>query len=184
MGVDYFLVSRDRGEVYELGRAAGLFHALYDGVTEENIRADVVGYFLDLADPEDMKATAYRAARDVIQWCQERDWKVELMSDAEDAYAEVAKWPTSGALHEVKEVTMEDIRRRLEHEAEKLAVELGLDYVRITGIGEEVNFYDSSGRGWEIEAVSAYDEKRSGYRRVVVQRVKEGAEDTDCGKDE
>lgn len=173
MGVDYYIVCEERKEVFDLGRN-GPWSDLRHLIEEKELRRAVIEHMIYLTESVDGKLRAKKAGNMVVGWCKERDWKVRIMSDADEEYEkmDVDKWLSTGDLYAIPSPTLEELRTTLESRAEALLEEFGLDSIKITATTEDTPLFDHIPLlGWEIEAETAYDHKRSGFKRIQIDRI-------------
>lgn len=105
MGTEYFIKCNDRKDRFELGKGhwRQLREALFipsprlDPFIEEFL-AKWVMYYGD--DDEGIEEYVRAVARTVWKWCDEREWKVELVHDAVMDEPEWLDWPVTGTRYD------------------------------------------------------------------------------------
>ena len=170
MGTEHYLVCEAKKELYDLGR--GVWHEL-DQITPESIKKAVAAHFDNYAEEGDVKATGRLVANSVTDWCSDREWKVRLITDADDEFGEMRDWEVTGEIFDVNPVTPEVIQERLSKAVERLMDELGLDSVEIKVTAEEVDLFleeDQPALGWSVWAQRSYSSQTSGYKRIEIKR--------------
>lgn len=124
MGTDCYIVDHQRRELFHLGRGPWhesllKFQPMYEYV-ETNTH-------LVNADP----AVARKMLRDVWGWCQERDWAVELMSDSNPSYSEVADYEETGHFTLEGEIYPDELMMRIGDLAKDLRIDLCAEEIEI-----------------------------------------------------
>lgn len=181
MGIDYYIASARDQQCYELGR--GFWHDLSVSFGKNELRAALLDFAARFIQPGSTNLEVISLAKKVIEWCEERNWEVEIVSDADtEKFNKIKDWQITGDIGGEKPLTIAEVRECLEREASELMSKYCLDGVRLEALTEDVNISDSKPRlGWLIEAVSAYDQQGSRYRRAVVEKAYERFDDLENG---
>lgn len=165
MGVDYYLVSHDHEEMCMLGR--GYWHQLSEQPSIEELRDIALNIALDR---DASTSEARRATNKLIQWVEAHGLPVSVMSDAEEAFAEMRDYTVTGDFTDCETMSPEDVQKDIEKAAEFLRDELGADDVRITVRLEKTPLLDNPDELliWEHVRVLGFDTRMSGYRLMRV----------------
>lgn len=165
MGVDYYLVNDESMERYALGRGRWFDCGRTLDVGELKGLAEEIA--LDYGSGT---ADARRFANELVKWANERPGDVRIVSDHDEDYEKVQDYETTGDVYERREITQDDIRRRVEKTADALRDEFGADDVQIFMRTEDTSLLDDSDERhiWEYVAVSGYSSQSSGFKLIRV----------------
>lgn len=99
MGTDYFIACRPKKELFELFRGAEwnrLRELLYAPAKKEAFAQGVLDMMLGYMD-EGMDEYALAIGRTIWDWCDARDWEVELVHDAVVEEPDWYNWEVTGS---------------------------------------------------------------------------------------
>lgn len=161
MGVDYYLVSEGSEELFELGRGAWVV----GGGPLEGFREMAEDVFSIYGEGG---GHARRCVTAAVKWWRKHEvGGVKLVSDHDDEYERVREWPVTGSIFDIKKLSHEDIRERVEGIVESAREEFGAEHVSLVVRVEDMVLSDEGGQiEWEYVAAHGSSYQHSGYKRT------------------